>query len=37
LEKNNALDAISFVSTGGGAMLDFVVGNPMPGIEILQS
>lgn len=36
LEKNNAMEAISFVSTGGGAMLDYLAGNPMPGIEILK-
>lgn len=37
LEKNNALDAISFVSTGGGAMLDYLVGVPMLGIEALKN
>ena len=36
LEKNNALDKISFVSTGGGAMLDYLSGNEMPGIEALK-
>lgn len=36
LEKNNALDKISFVSTGGGAMLDYLSGNKMPGIEVLK-
>jgi len=36
LEKNHALDAISFVSTGGGAMLDYLAGAPMPGIEALK-
>lgn len=36
LEKNNALDRISFVSTGGGAMLDYLGGNTMPGIEALK-
>jgi phosphoglycerate kinase len=37
LEQENVMDKISFVSTGGGAMLDYLAGNPMPGIEILQS
>ncbi|MDP1833666.1 MAG: phosphoglycerate kinase [Candidatus Moranbacteria bacterium] len=36
LEKNHAMDDISFVSTGGGAMLDFLAGNAMPGIEALS-
>lgn len=35
LEENNLLENISFVSTGGGAMLEFLSGNPMPGIEVL--
>jgi len=37
LEKNNAMGEISFVSTGGGAMLDYLSNSPMPGIEILQN
>ena len=36
LEKNNALNKINFVSTGGGAMLDYLGGNAMPGIEALK-
>jgi phosphoglycerate kinase len=36
LEKNGAMDKISFVSTGGGAMLDYLSGNIMPGIESLK-
>ncbi len=36
LEKENAMDSISFVSTGGGAMLEYLSGNLMPGIEALK-
>lgn len=36
LEKNNAEDLIGFVSTGGGAMLEYLGGGEMPGIEALQ-
>jgi phosphoglycerate kinase len=36
LEENNALDKISFVSTGGGAMLEYLSGNKLPGIEVLK-
>lgn len=39
IEKNNALEEIQkrgFVSTGGGAMLDYLGGHPMPGIEALK-
>ena len=35
LEENNMMDKISFVSTGGGAMLEYLSGNAMPGIEAL--
>jgi phosphoglycerate kinase len=36
LEKNKAMDKISFVSTGGGAMLEYLGGGKMPGIEVLE-
>ena len=36
LEKNHALEQIDFVSTGGGAMLDYLGGSAMPGIKSLE-
>ena len=36
LEEAGAVERISFVSTGGGAMLSFLGGEPMPGIEVLR-
>ena len=36
LEKNEAVDKIGFVSTGGGAMLEYLGGNQIPGIEKLN-
>jgi phosphoglycerate kinase len=35
LKKHNLLDKFSFASTGGGAMLDFLAGQKMPGLEAL--
>ncbi len=35
LDKIGMLNMIDFVSTGGGAMLEFLAGNKMPGIEVL--
>lgn len=37
LEERGLMDAISFVSTGGGAMLEYLSGNELPGIEILKN
>lgn len=36
LKKLNLLDKFSFISTGGGAMLNFLAGEKLPGIEILK-
>lgn len=36
LDKKDLAKQFSFVSTGGGAMLAFLGGKPMPGLEILR-
>ena len=36
LEEFGLLDEISFVSTGGGAMLKFIVEGTLPGIQALE-
>lgn len=36
LEEMGLMKEISFVSTGGGAMLDFLSGEKMPGLKVLE-
>ena len=36
LKKLNLMEKFDFLSTGGGAMLEFLAGNNLPGIEVLQ-
>lgn len=35
LEKNDLINKFDYVSTGGGAMLQFLAGNKLPGLEVL--
>ncbi len=37
LEKADVISKISFVSSGGGAMLEFLSGKPLPGLVALQA
>lgn len=36
LEKFDVLDKLSYISTGGGAFLEFIEGKKLPAIEILE-
>ena len=35
VEKYGVADGISYLSTGGGAFLEYVEGRPLPGVEVL--
>ncbi|HMH28225.1 MAG TPA: phosphoglycerate kinase, partial [Steroidobacteraceae bacterium] len=36
IEKYGIEDSISYISTGGGAFLEFVEGKKLPAVEILE-
>jgi phosphoglycerate kinase len=36
INQSKAMDKLTFVSTGGGAMLSFLSGERMPGLEVLE-
>ena len=36
IEKIGLIDKFSYISTGGGAMLEFLAGNKLPGLETLD-
>jgi phosphoglycerate kinase len=36
IAKFGITDRVSYISTGGGAFLEFLEGEPLPAIEILQ-
>jgi len=36
IDKYDVSDGISYISTGGGAFLEFVEGKPLPAVEILK-
>jgi phosphoglycerate kinase len=36
VEKYGVEDGISYISTGGGAFLEFVEGKPLPAVEVLE-
>ena len=36
IAKYHIADRVSYISTGGGAFLEFLEGKPLPAVEILQ-
>lgn len=36
IDENNMRDGFSFISTGGGAAMQYLAGEPLPGIEALE-
>jgi len=36
LRQANCFDGFSFLSTGGGAFLEFIQGNSLPGLLVLN-
>ena len=37
IAKYNIADKISYISTGGGAFLEFLEGRKLPAVEVLES
>jgi len=37
INKFNLQDKVSYVSTGGGAMLEFIEGKVLPGVAAIES
>jgi len=37
IDKFQVTDRISYISTGGGAFLEYVQGTPLPAVEILKT
>jgi phosphoglycerate kinase len=37
IDKFGVTDRISYISTGGGAFLEYVQGTPLPAVQILES
>ena len=35
IDKINLSSSFDFISTGGGAMLEFLAGNELPGLKVL--